>query len=169
MLFRSTMLNRAAPKAASPRRGRPGGRPELNSPVRKAIAYLLHRPDLAGLAAVPKGLGDADMRGMEVLKAVLEFARTHPHINGAALLEHWRDSETGTYLEKLAQAELVTPPEAMASEFQAVMADLGSRRPAERRFQELASRDFSTLTNEEKAEFRRMQQAARPQNTGLKG
>ena len=164
-----TMLNRAAPKAAWPAGGRPGGRPELNSPVRKAIAYLLHRPELAGLVAYPKGLAGLDMRGMEVLKDVLEFARSHPHINGAALLEHWRGSETGIYLEKLAQAELVTPPEAMSSEFQAVMTDLGSRRPAERRFQELASRDFSTLTNEEKAEFRRMQHAARPQNTGLKG
>lgn len=38
---------------------------------------------------------------------------------------------------KLAQAELVIPPEAMESEFRAVMGDLQGRRPAEQRLKAL--------------------------------
>ncbi|HEX5340753.1 MAG TPA: DNA primase [Gammaproteobacteria bacterium] len=151
-----TMLNRTATTGvASP--GRHDPRPQLTSPVRKAIALLLHRPQLAALAGEPETLDSVSLKGAEVLKALVEFAQSHPHINGAGLLEHWRDTETGTTLMKLAQAELVTPPEAMDSEFAAVMADLTGRRPAERRRDELIGESRRRgLNPEEKAELSRL-------------
>jgi hypothetical protein len=83
--------------------------------------------------------------------------QSHPHINGAAILEHWRGTETGAYLDKLAQAEIVTPEEAWESEFQAVMADLTARRPAERRLDELiAESRRRALDATEKAELNRL-------------
>ncbi|MGH8370380.1 MAG: toprim domain-containing protein, partial [Gammaproteobacteria bacterium] len=150
-----TMLNRTAPTAA--RAGRQDPRPQLTSPVRKAIALLLHQPQLAALAGEPKTLDSVSLKGAEVLKALVEFAQSHPHINGAGLLEHWRDTETGATLMKLAQAELVTPPEAMQSEFVAVMADLTGRRPAERRRDELIAESRRRgLNPAEKAELSRL-------------
>ncbi|MGB9428400.1 MAG: DNA primase [Gammaproteobacteria bacterium] len=142
------------PRAASP------GRPTLTGPVRKAIALLLNQPALAALAGDPAALEGSGLKGAEVLKTVLEFALAHPHISGAGLLEHWRDTETGSYLMKLAQAELVTPAEAMPSEFKAVMADLVGGRPDDRRFMELRAKvesmGFEALTEPEKLEFRRL-------------
>ena len=129
----------------------PLGRPQLNSPVRKAIGYLLHRPALAALAGEPKGLGGEP--GLDMLRELLEFAQGNPHINGAAILEHWRDTETGAHLERLAQAEIVTPEEAMESEFRALMADFLGRRPAEQRRDELIAesrkRALNAAENEE--------------------
>ncbi|HET7396813.1 MAG TPA: DNA primase [Gammaproteobacteria bacterium] len=152
-----TMLNQAAPSRAATQAGRHDSRPLLTSPVRKAIALLLHRPQLAALAGVPESLGSVTLKGAEVLKELVEFAQSHPHINGAGLLEHWRDTDTGATLMKLAQAELVTPPEAMESEFTAVMADLTGRRPAERRRDELiAESRRRALDPAEKAELSRL-------------
>ena len=149
-----TMLNQTpgAREAGTPRAP---GRPQLNSPVRKAIGYLLHRPGLAALAGDPKTLGGDE--GMDVLRVLLEFAQASPHINGAAVLEHWRDTEIGAHLDRLAQAEIVTPDEALESEFRALMADLTGRRPAEQRRDELISESRKrALNSAEKAELTRL-------------
>jgi len=149
-----TMLNQAASRGVPDRPPPPSGRTALTGPVRKAIALLLCQPGLAALAGDPASLNDIEIKGVETLKALLEFAQSHPHITGASLLEHWRDTETGSYLSRLAQAELVTPEGAMESEFQAVMADLTGRRPGELRLSVLleASRQ-RVLGAEEKTEL----------------
>ena len=150
-----TMLNQTSGghEAGTPKAP---GRPQLTGPVRKAIGYLLHRPSLGAVAGSPETL-TGDLKGLDVLRELLEFARSHPHINGAAVLEHWRGTETGAYLDKLAQAEIVTPEETWESEFRAVMADLTARRPAERRLDELiAESRRRTLDATEKAELNRL-------------
>ncbi|HEY3858789.1 MAG TPA: DNA primase [Gammaproteobacteria bacterium] len=146
-----TMLSQK-PEARETGTPRAPGRPQLNSPVRKAIGYLLYRPALAALAGDPRSLkGDP---GLEMLRELLEFTQGHPHINGAAILEHWRGTDIGTALDKLAQAEIVTPDEALETEFKAVMADLTGRRPAEQRRDELISESGKrTLNSAEKAEL----------------
>ena len=134
------------------------GRPQLTGPVRKAIGYLLHRPALAALAGLPSALG-GDIKGMDVLRELLEFAQANPHINGAVILEHWRERnpEIRAYLDKLAQADIVAPEEALESEFQAVMADLTGRRPLEQRRDELiAESRRRSLDAAEKAELTRL-------------
>ncbi|HYL82165.1 MAG TPA: hypothetical protein VEU07_15205, partial [Candidatus Acidoferrum sp.] len=149
-----TMLNQTpgAREAGTPKAP---GRPQLNSPVRKAIGYLLYRPALAALVDDPRAL--AGEPGLERLRELVEFAQGHPHINGAAILEHWRDTETGAQLEKLAQAEIVTPEEALESEFRAILADLTGRRPAEQRRDELiAEARKRSLNAAEKAELTRL-------------
>ncbi len=149
-----TMLNQTpgAREAGTPKAP---GRPQLNSPVRKAIGYLLHRPALAALVDDPGSLSGEP--GLDRLRELVEFAREHPHINGAAVLEHWRDTETGAQLEKLAQAEIVTPEEALESEFRALMADLTGRRPMEQRLDELiAASRRGPLNAAEQAELTRL-------------
>lgn len=138
--------------------------PALTGPVRKALALLLHQPALAALAGSPANLADTGLKGVETLQAVLEFAQEHPHITGAGLLEHWRDTETGSYLMKLAQAELLTPDDGMESEFRAVVADLAGRRDEQRLAALVETSRLRPLGNEEKAELTRLITARR---TGL--
>ncbi|MGA9852807.1 MAG: DNA primase [Gammaproteobacteria bacterium] len=151
MLNQQTALGVVLPRAASQNQlGR-------RTPVRTAIALLLNQPALAALAGDPAVLEGSDIKGAQVLKELLEFARANPHITGAGLIEHWRDTETGSYLMKLAQAELVTPVDAMESEFMAVMADMVSRRPAEQRLAVLLETSrHRTLEAGEKAELSRL-------------
>lgn len=130
--------------------------PALTGPVRKALALLLHQPALAALAGNPANLADTGLRGVETLQAVLEFAQGHPHITGAGLLEHWRDTETGGYLMKLAQAELLTPDDGMESEFRAVVADLAGRRDEQRLAALVETSRLRPLGSEEKAELTRL-------------
>lgn len=159
-----TMLNRASSrKTTGDRQPMPAG-PALTGPVRKALALLLHQPALAALAGSPANLADTGLKGVETLQAVLEFAQEHPHITGAGLLEHWRDTETGSYLMKLAQAELLTPDDGMESEFRAVVADLAGRRDEQRLAALVETSRLRPLGNEEKAELTRLITARR---TGL--
>lgn len=148
-----TMLNRVASHRVSGSPRSVPARPALTGPVRKALALLLHQPTLAALAGNPAHLANTQLKGMEILRALLEFAQGHPHITGAGLLEHWRDTETGGYLLKLAQAELVTPEEAMESEFQAVMADLLGRRDEQRLAVLMDASRQRALSSEEKTEL----------------
>ncbi|HEY1772145.1 MAG TPA: DNA primase [Gammaproteobacteria bacterium] len=147
-------LTMLSPKPEARETGTPKapGKVTLNTPARKAIGYLLSRPALAQSVNDPGSLsGDP---GLDMLRELLEFARSNPHINGAAVLEHWRDTEMGAALAKLAQAEIVTPDEALETEFKAVMADLTGRRPAEqRRDQLIAESGKRALNSAEKAEL----------------
>jgi DNA primase len=144
-------------------------RPSLTGPVRKAIALLLNQPGLATRVGGPQDLVGLELKGVEVLIAVLEFAQAHPHITGAGLIEHWRDTEIGSHLMKLAQAELVIPVDAMESEFRAVMTDLVGRRPAEQRVAALleASRR-RPLEADEKSELSRLLKARLGDSGGSK-
>jgi DNA primase len=152
-----SMLNQTSGHEAHRETGAPKapGRIQLNSPARKAMAYLLYRPSLAALVNDPGSLKGEP--ALDMLRELVEFAKGHPHINGAGLLEHWRDTETGAHLDKLAQAEIVTPDEALESEFKAVMADLTGRRPAEQRRDELIAESRNRpLNSAEKAELTRL-------------
>ena len=148
-----SMLSQATGREDSSRRPAVSGPPALTGPVRKALALLLHRPGLAAVAGNPADLANTQVRGVDTLQALLEFAQDHPQITGAGLLEHWRGTETGGYLMKLAQAELVTPEDAMESEFRAVMADLLGRRDERRLSALLDTSRQRALDREEKAEL----------------
>ncbi|HKT33022.1 MAG TPA: DNA primase [Gammaproteobacteria bacterium] len=156
-----TMLNRTSSRqAADARQPGPSG-PALTGPVRKALALLLHQPALAAVAGNPANLDAMGLKGMETLQAVLEFAQGHPHITGAGLLEHWRDTETGGYLMKLAQIELLVPDDGMESEFRAVIADLAGRRDEQRLAALVEASRLRPLGSEEKAELTKLIAARR--------
>ncbi|MBU6421931.1 MAG: DNA primase [Gammaproteobacteria bacterium] len=156
-----TMLNQAARRKVPSSQDAGPGRTALTGPVRRAIALLLHRPTLAALAGNPADLADTQLRGVETLKTLLEFAQGHPHVTKAGLLEHWRDTETGEHLMKLAQAELVLPEEALESEFQAVIASVAGRRDEQRLAALLEASRQRPLASEEKAELGQLIKAGR--------
>lgn len=78
----------------------------VRTPLRKAIAWLLYRPELAQEAAVNVMTSSASLEpGMRLLVELLATLRAHPQLSVAALLERYRDSREGAILERLATWE----------------------------------------------------------------
>ena len=87
----------------------------IRTPLRKAIALLLYRPELAQQTIVNDSvLLDHGESGIKLLIELIETLRDHPQISVAALLERYRDTPEGVILERLAAWE----PEAPAESFQ---------------------------------------------------
>jgi DNA primase len=146
------------PPAATP--ARPSARPRTSgggpNPVRHAISLLLHHPTLGQAVQVPAGLADDDSPGTDLLRALLEITRARPHLTTGALLEHWRETEQGRHLHKLAGTPLQVPEAGMAQELQGALQRLTQQqreREAERLLNESRLR---TLTADEKASLQQL-------------
>ena len=87
----------------------------VRTPLRKAIALLLYRPELAQQAMVnPSAPLDCNEPGVKLFSELLETWRNDPQLSVAAVLERYRDTPEGVILERLAAWE----PEAPAEDFQ---------------------------------------------------
>jgi DNA primase len=76
------------------------------TPLRKAIALLLYRPELAQkVAADDPALRANNDPGIKLLTELIEMLRNHPHLSVATLLERYRDTQEGAILERLAAWE----------------------------------------------------------------
>lgn len=75
------------------------------TPLRKAIALLLHRPELAQ-AADYATLCNINKTGIKLLVDLLDILRNQPQLRAAALLERYRETREGAILERLAQWKL---------------------------------------------------------------
>jgi DNA primase len=95
----------------------------IRTPLRKAIALLLHRPELAQQAMVNDSTPlDGAEPGTRLLAELIEILRDHPQLSVAALLERYRDTPEGAILERLATWEPETPAEGF--QFEAEFADI---------------------------------------------
>jgi DNA primase len=124
--------------------------------VRHAISLLLHQPALGQAVQVPEGIADDDSPGMDLLRSLLEITRERPHLTTGALLEHWRDTEQGRHLHKLAGTRLQVPEAGMAQELQGALERLTQQyreREAERLLDESRVR---TLTSDEKISLQQL-------------
>ena len=95
----------------------------IRTPLRKAIALLLYRPELAQQAMVNDTTRlDRREPGIKLLIGLLETWRDHPQLSVAALLERYRDTPEGSILERLAAWEPEAPAEGF--QFDAEFADI---------------------------------------------
>ncbi len=126
------------------------------SPVRRAIALLLHQPALAQQAGDPRRLVDLDMAGVPLLVKLLELRQAYPQLSPGALLEHWRDSPAeAESLMKLVALPLETPEAGMAAEFVGAIQNLEARLDDQRE-EQLLSKGMNALSAESKAELARI-------------
>ena len=143
----------ARPKRLEPVRNAP-------SPVRHAITLLLQYPALAAEAGDPEQLDELQMPGAALLAEMVALLREHPHLNTAALLEHWRDTDAGRHLARLAIRELgLAGEEEVQAEFRDTLALLQHKERARRRqerLEVLQSRPFRELTADERNELKRL-------------
>ena len=129
------------------------------TPMRRAIAILLNRPDLAARAdQFREDLAELDIQGIDVLLELVEFLSDRPEITMGGILEAWRDRPLGPALGKLAALDLEVPAELMQSEFEHILENqlLGSvkERRGARRLAELQVKKPSEMSEAEKAELR---------------
>ncbi len=125
------------------------------SPVRIAIEILLYQPALAQQARDFQALAQLDVAGIGLLVQLLELLQARPHLNTAALLEHWRDTQEGKYLAKLAQWQPEVP-EGVEAELQGALRRLAEQYQQQRVENLLHTERLEGLNDLEKAELRRL-------------
>jgi DNA primase len=130
------------------------------TPVRKAITYLLHQPNIAkSWNEADKNtevLEKLDLPGMDLLLEVLEILRINPDLSTSALIERWRESPSGSHLAKLAskQPEL----DDLEVEFIAIMDGL-IKKSVDLRYDDLQAKlDQRKLNDSEMDEYKMLLQ-----------
>ncbi len=83
------------------------GKPVALKPLHQAIALVLQFPQLALEKNLPAQWQQLDTPGSQILKTLLEIIRQNPHLNTAALVEHWQEDKIRQHLAQLANTELM--------------------------------------------------------------
>ncbi|HPF58773.1 MAG TPA: DNA primase [Candidatus Competibacteraceae bacterium] len=139
------------------------------TPLRKAIALLLYRPELAQQAMLDDNplLRDSREPGMRLLADLVATLRTSPKLTAAALLERYRGTREGAILEQLAQWRLEAPEEEyrFEEEFTDILDYLRRRAdPAKQWLETLLQRGTpSALSKEEREVLRNFGQSRKVQ------
>ena len=134
------------------------GRGQGPSSVRHAIRLLLHRPELVKhfedeSVFQHAVLENLDLPGMPLLCQVVEFISKNPHITCGAIVEHWREEESGRHLAKLATQPIVIPEEGLENEFRDVVSKLMSQHQEQLVDGLLAKAHLGELTDIEKQQL----------------
>jgi DNA primase len=133
--------------------------PAQMSLIGKALTLALHHPRAAAQLGVVAGLEAVSRPGASLLRRVLEVAAERPQMVTAGLLERFRDSPEGDFLNRLvASPSLDEPEQALA-----VLRDCAARIVEAHRRERLSAliERGPALTDEEKAEASALQRAAR--------
>jgi len=113
--------------------------------VRKVISWL-----------VTTHLRSLELPGVALLLELIETLEDNPHLTTGALLERFRDHESGRHLAKLAAEEIAPLDEGLEREFTDSLAKL-QRLAEDQRFAELARKERQgQLSDAEKREFARL-------------
>ena len=142
-----------APPAAAQTSG--GGK----SPVREAIAMLLHQPDLAQKIDPPAITEPDAMPGVRLLLELFDLLRRQPELNTGAILEHWRGREESRHLHKLAQWTPLTDKLDLEAEIRGHVSQI-ARQVTEKRISALLQEEHHRpLNNKEKQELKALLQS----------
>jgi DNA primase len=90
---------------------------QKNTPVRHLITLLLQQPELAQHVDTPSSIGEIELPGAQLLMEMLVFLQTQPGSHTGTILEHWRDSEHGKHLAKLALVSIDLEDHRLEAEF----------------------------------------------------
>ncbi len=126
------------------------------TPVRRAIALLLKRPELARLAGDLASFPSPAIPGLPLLlqltELLCELLNDNPAIVHAALWERYRDTEEERILKKLAQWLPEIPEDLYESEFLGALEELKKRYSPEKQLlnQLIAKGKLEELSMEEK-------------------
>jgi DNA primase len=133
--------------------------------VRKVISWLLHYPSL-GTGVIPTAhLRSLELPGVPLLLELIETLEGNPNLTTGALLERFRDHESGRHLAKLAAEEITALGEGLEREFRDSLEKL-QRLAEDQRFAELARKGRQgQLSDAEKREFARLSGGASHQDS----
>jgi DNA primase len=134
------------------------------TPLRKAIALLLYRPELAQQVTDNElALRDDGESGVKLLANLVAVLRANPQLTTAALLERYRNTSEGAILERLATWEPGVPEQdyQFEQEFSDILASLGRRDDLRERLPEMLLRRGTprALSAEEREALRNLGKA----------
>ena len=122
--------------------------------VRRAITLLLNYPESGGKLDIEM-LAGVNRPGVDLLHDLIETVQKEPNITTAGLLERWRHDDKGRHLGKLAAIEVPAEEDFDASaELAACLEQLAVAGRRGRIEFLIEKQKLSSLTDEEKAEFR---------------
>jgi len=136
----------------------PPNRVKRHSPslVRKVISWLVHYPSLGCGVSRTAHLRSLELPGTPLLLELIETLEDNPHLTTGALLERFRDHESGRHLAKLAAEGIAPLDEGLEQEFRDSLEKL-HRLSEDQRFAELARKERQgQLSDAEKREFARL-------------
>lgn len=112
------------------------------TPLRLAIALLLNYTELAEKAGDMGRFKDVNVPGLPILIQLIELLQAHPHMKVGAIVERFRDTETGQILERLAQWQPQIPETVYdyEAEFLDILKQLENRHSVEKRLLDKAAR-----------------------------
>jgi len=122
--------------------------------LRNGISMLVQHPSLARLAGEPQRFEGLRIPGVNLLIDLLEFIRTNPHLSTGAIIEHWRGTDEGRTLAKLAMQNLIMQ-DCLEREFRDTMNKLDEQY-LRQRVDYLSSKPLKDLTFQEKSELRQL-------------
>ncbi|KAA6183570.1 DNA primase [Thiohalocapsa marina] len=112
------------------------GQPVATTPLRRAIAMLLHDPALAPRAReLPADWQEIDNPGIALLRELLDMIAADPEITPAALRARWDGTEQEKIIARLSDSALIDhiPADGRAAEFVGALARLNTDAAQERR------------------------------------
>jgi len=125
-----------------------------NKILGRIIQCLLHKPALASLAGEPASLLASSEPGVKILVELLELLQAQPELNTAAIIEHWRDKPAGARMAELAGKPLeLKDEEILQIEFGELLTNMkqqGQKRESQAKYEEIANKPHSQLTEDEK-------------------
>ncbi len=144
---------------------RPARQPKQPSLVWMAAALLVQHPELAAQVTDGQLWEDLDRPGMPLFKTLVETLHSNPHLNIAALVEHFRGSEHQHHVARLATWAHPALMQDVAAEFQGVLQQMrraAIRGKVEHLLQKQRIHGLTTVELRELAELTRLQ-AERPE------
>jgi len=128
-----------------------------NQILGRIIQRLLHMPSLAMLAGEPSELLASGEPGVKILVELLTLLQAQPELNTASIIEHWRDTPTGSRMAELAGKKLdIQDEDILRDEFRDLLLKLqqqGQKRELQARHEQIANKPHSQLTEDEKKLF----------------
>lgn len=125
--------------------------------VRTALGLLLRQPALAQKAGNPGRLKNVDKPGVPLLMEILEILQANPQLNSAGLLLRYQATEHEPHLQKLMSQQLLLENDhSLEPEFISALDALESSQHADRVGSLSIKGGPSQLTEEEKAELRKL-------------
>jgi DNA primase len=143
----------------TPGKGKAANKTGLHTipPVRRAVALLLHFPNVCKQVEVPPQLARSAIPGMPLLNALLDFLHQQENPSLGSILEHWRNSDDARHLDKIIQLELDILEADVADQFRGVLEQL-LRTQADQEWQQLLeNKSPSQLTPEERQRLQELQ------------
>jgi len=134
------------------------------SAVRMAVKLLLQDPALASERTDLNAATSKDARDQLLLR-LIDILRANPQMTQGMLLEYFRETPEGQYLDKVARWDWAAPEDGVKAEFFGALARVKAHQLEQRAQDLLEKAQISGLTLEEKAEFKQLV-ASKPATSG---